>query len=246
MSTQWKEWVRSSPAYGVIRMFKVMTGDKGARYDNELHEVLRRVLRPDSSYVDIGANQGQILQWAVEIAPHGTHFAFEPIPRFAAGIIRRFPHVVVHQYALSDKEGRSSFQLVEDAPAFSGLRPRIYDRPDRKVSTLEVETRRLDQVLPHESVSFIKIDVEGGEYHVLLGARELLVRCRPLIVFEAGEKSTGQYDVTPEQMFDYLGECRYDVSTMKRWLAGQPPLTRAVFKECWDKETEFNFIAIPA
>jgi len=41
-----------------------------------------------------------------------------------------------------------------------------------------------DFIATDEHVSFIKLDVEGSEYRVLLGALEVLARCRPVMFVE--------------------------------------------------------------
>lgn len=101
-----------------------------ARYDREAGEVMRRVLARDSCGIDVGAHQGTILRQMIEIAPAGTHFAFEPLPHLAARLREAFPGVRVHETALGARRGAAAFVYVENAPAYSGLKRRIYDRPD--------------------------------------------------------------------------------------------------------------------
>ncbi len=53
-----------------------------------------------------------------------------------------------------------------------------------------IEVKRLDYILKEkkidpQDISFIKIDVEGAELEVLKGAKEILKRGKPIIVFEA-------------------------------------------------------------
>ena len=42
----------------------------------------------------------------------------------------------------------------------------------------------LDALAPRETIQFIKIDIEGGEFRALSGATNLLARCRPIILSE--------------------------------------------------------------
>lgn len=219
----------------------------GARYDRETVEVMKRLLRRDSCGVDIGAHNGTILRTMLELAPHGTHVAFEPLPHLAARLRATFPTVRVHEVALSDDAGQASFIHVENDAAYSGLRPRIYDRPDPVLRQITVTVSRLDDVIPPEQpVAFIKIDVEGGEFHVLRGAARTIRRCRPVIVFECGHKSTGQYGVEPDEVHDLItGQLGCRLSTMQRWLSEGPPYDQAKFHEAWRSGAEFYFIAYP-
>jgi FkbM family methyltransferase len=216
-------------------------------YDRDTVEVMQRLLRPDSSCIDVGAHNGTILRWMLELSPRGTHFAFEPLPHLAARLVAAFPTVRVHEVALSDDSGQASFIHVTNDAAYSGLRPRIYDRPDPVLQPITVSVTRLDDVVPPEQlVAFIKIDVEGGEFHVLRGATRTIRRCRPVIVFEAGAKSTGQYGVEPEDVYELTtAQLGCHLSTMRRWLSGLPPYVEAEFRENWRSGAEFYFIAYP-
>jgi len=78
--------------------------------------------------------------------------------------------VDVQECALSDQPGTASFVYVRTAPAYSGLRPRDYDHADVKTEEIQLRTETLDRLIPvTRPIEFIKIDVEGGEYHVIRG-----------------------------------------------------------------------------
>lgn len=218
------------------------------KYDQDTFDVMRRILRPDSCCIDVGAHKGGILRAILEMSPLGTHFAFEPLPHLAAHLKRTFPTVRVYEAAVSDYAGTATFIHVENDPAYSGLRQRIYDRTDPLLQPLTVTVTRLDDVIPQEQhVSFIKLDIEGGEFHALRGAVRTIRRCRPIIVFEGGPKSTGQYGVEPEEVYHLAAaQLGCNVSVMQRWLAGQSPYSQAEFCENWRSGAEFYFIAYPA
>lgn len=217
---------------------------RSLRYDLQTVEVMRRHLRDDSSCIDIGAHEGEILRSMTKLCPRGQHVAFEPIPHLAAKLRVRYPGVAVHEVACGAQPGMADFVLVENAPAYSGLRRRIYDRPDVKLATIPVRVARVDDLVS-QRVELIKIDVEGGEYHALLGAERTIARCRPVIVFEAGAKSAGQYHVTPQDFAAFFERLGYRVSTMERWLAARPPLTAEEFAANWFDGPDYYFIATP-
>jgi len=74
----------------------------------------------------------------------------------------------------------------------------------------------------------------------------LIRRCRPFLAFEAGHKSTGQYGVTAEQMYDLVSSLDYDVTTMKRWLDGESPISRETFADNWMNGPDYFWWATPA
>jgi FkbM family methyltransferase len=238
MARAWRRWRRglSRPPRG-----------RGPHYDHELVEVMRRVLRPDSACVDGGAHLGDLLEPVLELAPRGRHHVFEPLPRLAARLRRCFPEVVVHEAALADHAGRSSFVHVTNAAGYSGLRRRAYDRKRPRLRTIEVETTTLDAALGGEPrLDFLKLDLEGGEHGALLGARAILTTRRPLVVFEAGVKSSGAYGVGPDDFHGLLvDELGYRISTMRRWLSGDAPHTAQSFRTAWENGEDYFFLAEP-
>ncbi|HUR41099.1 MAG TPA: FkbM family methyltransferase [Verrucomicrobiae bacterium] len=231
----WQQWRRP----------RVLT--QSERYDRQTVAVMERVLASDSCCLDIGAHQGSVLAEMARIAPQGGHIAFEPLPHLAAELRNTFPSVTVHAAAVGERGGTAEFIHVENEPAYSGLRERIYDRPDPALRRIQVQVVRIDDVIPETvRVAFIKLDIEGGEYHALRGALKTMRRTRPVVVFEAGAKSTGQYGVTPDQLFALFDEIPgYCLSTMQRWLKGGAALTVDAFRRAWEDGSDFYFIAYP-
>jgi len=218
-------------------------------YDRQTLEVMKRILSPDSSGVDMGAHHGSILRHMVTIAPNGRHHAFEPLPHLAADLREKFPAVAIHEVALGDRSGHADFLHIENDPAYSGLRRRIYDRPDPQITTIQVKVVALDEVIPADQhIAFMKIDLEGGEYHALKGAARTIQRWQPVFVFEAGCKSTGLYGVTPVDMYHLITQTfGYQISTMGRWLNGvNQSFPREEFCGHWDNGPDYFFLATPA
>jgi FkbM family methyltransferase len=218
---------------------------KNLQYDREALEVMRRCLGADALGIDGGAHRGEFLRQMLRVAPRGRHYAFEPLPGFAEELEQAFPSVRVRAWALGKASGTASFCHVLNDPGYSGLRERTYDRPDPELQKFDVKVVRLDDVLEEDDApAFIKLDLEGGEYDALLGAEQTILRHRPVIVFEAGEPSSGHYGVTPEMIYqlfqDRLG---YGLSTMARWLADEPSLDQQGFLDLYPEE--FYFLADP-
>lgn len=250
-----KLWLRGSViSRPLLRALDGVTGgnravlfERNREYDRQTVEVMRRVLRRDSNCLDLGAHAGDLLRHIVALCPDGAHHAFEPLPHLAARLRRRFPGVRIHETAVGEARGTAEFQHVRNDPAYSGLRRRLYDRPNPDVVTLPVAVDTLDEAVPAElPVAFLKIDIEGGEYHALKGGARLIARWRPVIVFEAGHASTGQYGVTAADMYALVtSSFGYRLSTMGRWLAGGPAMTATEFAANWAHGPDFYFLATP-
>jgi FkbM family methyltransferase len=204
--------------------------------------LMEELLRPDSDCLDVGAHAGSVLREMVRIAPRGRHVAWEPLPEFAARLRAEFPGVEVRQAALGNAAGERSFAHVVGDPGWSGFlaRPMPSASP---VETLVVQVERLDDVLP-EGVrpAFVKIDVEGAEEGVVLGALETLQTHRPVVAFEHGRGSADHYGTTPGAIHDLLCE---DLGYEIAGLDGDGPYDAERFAEIFASGERVNFVARP-
>jgi FkbM family methyltransferase len=204
--------------------------------------LLEEHLRLDSDCLDVGAHSGSVLREMIRRAPRGRHVAWEPLPALAAQLRAEFPAVEVREAALGDTAGERSFAHVIEDPGWSGFlaRPMPSGSP---VETLAVQVERLDDVLP-EGVrpAFVKIDVEGAEEGVLMGALETLSRHRPVVAFEHGRGSADHYGTTPGAIHDLLCEqCAYEIFG----LDGDGPYDDERFTEIFASGERVNFVARP-
>jgi FkbM family methyltransferase len=212
------------------------------RDHEQLVALLERLLEPGSDCLDVGAHEGAVLREVVRLAPGGRHVAWEPLPAQAARLRERFPSVDVREAALSDHAGERPFAHVLDEPGWSGFVARPTPAGGR-VETIAVRCERLDDALP-EGVRpvFVKIDVEGAEEQVLLGASETLRRHRPIIAFEHGAGSADHYGTTPERIHDLLTvELDYRILG----LDGEGPYPAERFGAICRSGDRVNFVARP-
>lgn len=220
------------------------------RDDQAMTSLFNEVLSTASSCIDVGANRGRLLARMLERAPKGRHHAFEPIPEMAARLRERFPGVTVHESAVSDQAGTTTFYHVVSVPSLSGLRRQDHSQlRGAEVEEISVRLSRLDDILPSDlTVSLIKIDVEGAELQVLRGGLATIRRCRPVIVFEYANVHGNLFGTTPEMIHDFLtNECSYHVHSL---LGRQPRLDRRGFSRLCNAASttprfEENFVAFP-
>lgn len=219
---------------------------KNIKYDRLTHKIIQRVITNASNCIDIGCHKGEILELILRYAPNGQHFAFEPIPELFDRLQNNlYQSVTLYPYALSNKTGVSSFQWVKNAPAYSGLKKRRYDINTPDIEEIKVEVRLLDELIPPDvRVDFIKIDVEGGEFGVLQGAKRILKTFHPTVLFEYGQGASDYYGTTPEDIHKYLNkECGLSIHTLEGFLLDKTPITQAEFKAYFVSNQEYYFVA---
>jgi FkbM family methyltransferase len=146
------------------------------------------LLRPGDTVIDIGANVGAHTLLASHlVGPTGKVYAIEASP----SIYRRLcvnleangvRNVVATNIAVSDKAERVSVYLHEE----SNLgRTTIVAHVAAKLETTteaQVEARKLQEIVPREAIRrarLFKIDVEGAEWLVIRGMKELLPELAP-------------------------------------------------------------------
>lgn len=156
---------------------------------------------------DIGANIGaHTLRFARNVGAEGCVYAFEPTD-FAFKKLQKnlslnaFPHAKAVHVALSDRN------LPDQQIDF-----RASWRTDgaRADGTSRVDFCRLDDWCGQngvDRVDLIKIDVDGNEFPILTGGRDVLERNRPLLLMEV----VGPHFENPEaNPFKFLWDLGYE------------------------------------
>ena len=105
----------------------------------------------------------------------------------------------------------------------------------------------MDSIIPASTkISLIKIDVEGAELGVLKGAKNLLQRDKPIVIFECGMGASDYYGTQPEDVFRFLNnEAGLKISLLQNWLHNKQPLTVEEFVVTYRDNREYYFIAHP-
>lgn len=216
-------------------------------YDRRTLAILSKTLGPTSNGIDVGCHKGEMLAEMTKRAPQGTFFAFEPLPDFYNEIKIKFgqsQNIRIFPFAVGETAGRSTFQYVRNAPAYSGFKRRDYAVELPEIEEITVEVRSLDELIPEDiPIRFIKIDVEGGEWAVLQGAKRLFRQYKPVTLFEFGLGAADHYGTKPEWVFDFFVEFSMTLNTLKGFLNGATPLTRDNFIDLYLKNKEYYFVA---
>lgn len=133
---------------------------------------LLHLLRPEDTFIDVGANVGVYTVLAAGVR-QATVIAVEPVPvtydEFLDNINlnRLSGHVTAHNIGLAAKEGELHFS------ASHGPMNHVLQAKEHGPSVI-VTVKTLDVVAAGSSPVLMKIDVEGFEQEVIQGGRNLL------------------------------------------------------------------------
>jgi len=146
--------------------------------------LLRQLIGPTDTIVDVGANIGTHTLAFARLASGGAVIAFEPqrlIFQTLCGnvALNSLTNVRAFQYAVGETQDTILVPEIDPTTPnnFGGLELGGQQSGD------QVAMIRLDDLeLP--ACRLIKIDVEGMELDVIKGAREMIERCKPVLYVE--------------------------------------------------------------
>lgn len=152
--------------------------------------------------IDIGAHIGL---WSYNLAHRFEQvIAFEPVDEHRNCFLRNVtqPNVSLLPYALGDHDGLVGIVTTKGS---SG---------DSKVGhgDGEVLLKRLDDITLPTPVDFIKIDCEGYEEHVLVGAEGTILRNKPVIIVEQKRDMAARFGLQPKGAVEWLKARGYVVA----------------------------------
>ncbi len=162
--------------------------EKYGEYNYGEADLFRQLIRSGDVVVDAGANIGcHTLTFGRIVGPHGMVLAFEPqrpIYQCLCGTMALNELWQVNTYlcALGAERGTGKIPFVQynESNSFGGAS--VGGLVGHDVPIIPLDEFNLDKL------NFLKIDVEGYETEVLLGAKDTIKQCRPFIYAENDRK----------------------------------------------------------
>lgn len=189
-------------------------------------------LREGMTVFDVGANVGELtLLFSRFVGAGGVVHAFEPggasFERLTA-VCRAasLRNVRLHRLALAEEAGTVRLYVYDDDYlSWSSRAQRPLENYDINVKPQGSEDVSATTVDLHcesngvETIDLLKVDVEGAELQVLVGARRMLVEKRVrLLTFEFGQ-TTFDMGNSPDDIEAYLKEVGYELRNL---VEGEP------------------------
>ena len=200
-------------------------------YENpETMKLFLSWLKPDAVYYDIGSNTGYHALIANTIITEGEIYAFEPMPEVRA-IFEK--HISLNKNLISHNSiNLSPIAISNKACEVLFSNDVVFREGNTYIKTSDVFSSAKNKIMvPCQSVDgliqegykapdVIKIDVEGAEYDVLIGAKNTLLQYKPNILL-------GTHDChlpgVQQKCVSFLKELGYDVKhtgNYNKYIAG--------------------------
>ncbi len=172
------------------------------------HYMIRSIIKPDYSIVDIGANLGYFSKNFARLTPNGKVLSIEPIPPFydvLKKFLTKFPQVTVMNCALGSEKGTLTMVMPEtDGVMRTGLPHVARSEEEKKLhKTQDVDVFVGSELLGAlDRIDYIKCDIEGYEWVVFQEIKSVIAIKKPIIQIEISPENE-------ENMFAYFAELGY-------------------------------------
>lgn len=180
--------------------------------------LIQHVVKPGDLIFDVGAHVGNWTRYILNINSHVHIHAFEPMPKIFEILQQNFntSNVMLHNLAIGKDIGLKDFYIYAGNPGLVEcsslyLRPVLAHVLGQKIN---VKITNLDTFCDEHEINlidFLKIDTEGAEKEVLLGAQRLLKeKAITLIQFEYGGTYIDAH-ITLQQIYEILTSNDYSL-----------------------------------
>ena len=185
-------------------------------YEKDVRAAIDRHCVRGASVLDVGANVGaHALYLAKKVGSSGRVYAFEPAPYGFSKLTRNIALNDLHNIealnlALSDRDFEKTVTLRS---SWRTDGKRLEERSLVRFVTMDrwCASERVDRI------DLIKLDVDGGEFAVLLGGAQIIAHQHPKIILEVGAWHFERESTNPLTFLRRLGYGFEDAGTGARF-----------------------------
>lgn len=191
-------------------------------YNLQIIPYIKRTLLPEMTFIDIGANIGEISLVAAKcVGSTGRVIAFEPIDAIAEELQsnatrNHLAQISVVRIGLSDSTNDNVPIYASCAQGRAGDDNKglgsIFGAATGETPLQQITITTLDAWLrthPLERVDMIKIDIEGAELPCLRGAEQTLRKFKPTLIVEVQDITANTAGYRARDILNYLSEVGY-------------------------------------
>lgn len=177
------------------------------------HYMVKKLIKPEYTVVDIGANLGYFSKNFARLARKGKIISIEPIPLFFETLsyfMRNFKNATLHNVALGNEQGTITMVLPQSNGMIRTGLPHIAESEEEKKqhATQQVAIVKGSELLSElERLDYIKCDIEGYELNVFKEIQPILEKYQPFVQVEISEKNLNDMI----QLFDGLGYTQFGI-----------------------------------
>ncbi|MGQ9368795.1 FkbM family methyltransferase [Azospirillum sp. ST 5-10] len=201
-----------APRDSIIRRMKA-----GKIFEEEVVDVMRPYIKQGTAVLDVGANLGQMsIIFSKSVGPSGRVYSFEADPYICYVLRKNIDensdgNVKVYNNAVYDKCDDYIFYPEQDFKRFSaygsyGVDPAA--KEGRRIPMITIDSLKIE-----ETISLMKVDIQGSDLFALRGAVDTIHRNRMPIVFEFEEQFQEKFGTSFADYMKFVEDIGYRVET---------------------------------
>ena len=182
--------------------------------EKEERHLTMKLIEDGDVVFDIGANYGWYSLNISRKYPNAKIYAFEPIKRtfdiLSENIINNNANNInLHNNGIGKENATVEFYFNKNHSGATSM-VNLLDRED--VEKIKCSIRTLDSFIQIEKidrVDFVKCDVEGAEFLVLQGGRDVFKKHKPKLFVEMLRKWAKKFDYHPNDVIRFMADLGY-------------------------------------
>jgi FkbM family methyltransferase len=216
-------------------------------YEPETFLAFEHILKAGDIFIDVGTHIGFFSLVASRmVGDSGKVLSFELNPTNYAHLlthmnINEIRNILPHNWAVADKSGPTEFYNNTDNDGGHSLwdcgKHEFNVKSKQSPEVRPAYCVALDDYIKDASVRLIKIDTEGAEVSVISGMKQLLQRCKPVVIAEINDFGLSQMGTNQEEMRNIMSDLGYGC-----WVLGLPKPTKLNNGERFNSQDVYNVL----
>lgn len=187
---------------------------KGEIFEPEVIRLASKFIKPETLVLDVGSNFGQMsILFSKMVGEKGKVHAFDA-DDFIFEILKKNidvnnlnEKIIPHFGAVHDKDNELLYFPVQDFERFETYGSYGIDYKNNKGR--EVRSLTIDSLNLQDPISFMKVDVQGGDLQAMRGARETIRRNQMPILFEYEYHFEEELNLSFQEYVDFVAQIGY-------------------------------------
>jgi FkbM family methyltransferase len=183
-------------------------------FEKEVVDLVFKHIKEDTAVLDIGSNFGQMsILFSQKVGDKGKVYAFDA-DDFVFEILQKnieannkTGKIIPTFGAIHNKENEILYFPVQDFEKFGAYGSYGIDYNSKKGR--EVKSITIDSLNIQEPISFMKIDIQGGDLQAMQGAVKTIKKNKMPILFEYEYHFEDDYNLSFQEYVDFVREIGY-------------------------------------
>ncbi|MBL7937052.1 MAG: FkbM family methyltransferase [Bacteroidia bacterium] len=182
-------------------------------FDEPIVDLASKYIKKGTAVLDVGSNFGQMaILFSVMTGDEGQVYAFDA-DDFVYSVLQKNieanhkKNIIPNFGAVHYKDNETLYFPVQDFKRFNAFGSYGIDYKNNKGRP--VKTLTIDSLNISTPISFMKIDVQGGDLYALQGAKHTILKHKMPIIFEYEYLFEEELNFTFQQYVDFVAEIDY-------------------------------------